>query len=130
MLNHSHIRHFSSVFVSLRDFQLITQNSSENITSRQSRFIYVNGYNAVTVSLALRELGNYRVIEGYCSLFNMATKTTISGFETIRVKFDINSDAHHVVYLKSHSVREEDKRTPNDRTLFVLNVPPYCTKVG
>ena len=77
-----------------------------------------------------RELGSYRVIEGYCSLFNMATKTTISGFETIRVKFDINSDAHHVMYLKSHSVREEDKRTPNDKTLFVLNVPPYCTKVG
>ena len=42
MLNHSHIRHFSSVFVSLRDFQLITQNSSENIASRQSRCIYVN----------------------------------------------------------------------------------------
>ena len=43
MFNHSHIRHFSSVFVSLRDFELITQNSSENITSRQSRCIYVNG---------------------------------------------------------------------------------------
>ena len=47
MFNHSHIRHFSSVFVSLRDFELITQNSSENITSRQSRYIYVNGLNAV-----------------------------------------------------------------------------------
>ena len=45
MFNHSHIRHFSSVFVSLRDFELITQNSSENITSRQSRCIYVNGRN-------------------------------------------------------------------------------------
>ena len=42
MFNHSHVRHFSSVFVSLRDFQLITQNSSENIASRQSRCIYVN----------------------------------------------------------------------------------------
>ena len=49
MFNHSHIRHFSSVFVSLRDFELITQNSSENITSRQSRCIYVNG-----VHIALR----------------------------------------------------------------------------
>ena len=46
MFNHSHIRHFSSVFVSLRDFQLITQNSSENITSRQSRCIYVNVLNS------------------------------------------------------------------------------------
>ena len=42
MFNHSHIRHFSSVFVSLRDFLLITQNSSKNIASRQSRCIYVN----------------------------------------------------------------------------------------
>ena len=33
---------YSSVFVSLRDFQLITQNSSENIASRQSRSIYAN----------------------------------------------------------------------------------------
>ena len=48
MFNHSHIRHFSSVFVSLRDFELITQNSSENITSRQSRCIYVNVFNIVT----------------------------------------------------------------------------------
>ena len=45
MFNHSHIRHFSSVFVSLRDFELITQNSSENIASRQSRCIYVNALN-------------------------------------------------------------------------------------
>ena len=60
----------------------------------------------------------------------MATKTTISGFETIRVKFDKNTEAFHVMYLKSHSVREENKCTPNGRTLFVLNVPPYCSKVG
>ena len=46
MFNHSHIRQFSSLFVSLRDFQLITQNSSENIASRQSRCIYVNGRNS------------------------------------------------------------------------------------
>ena len=45
MFDHSHIRHFSSVFVSLCDFELITQNSSENIASRQSRCIYVNGCN-------------------------------------------------------------------------------------
>ena len=37
MFNHSHIRQFSSLFVSLCDFQLITQNSSENNASRQSR---------------------------------------------------------------------------------------------
>ena len=49
MFNHSHIRHFSSVFVSLRDFELITQNSSENIASRQSRCIYVNGLEPISI---------------------------------------------------------------------------------
>ena len=53
MFNHSHIRHFSSVFVSLRDFQLITQNSSENIASRQSRCIYVNVANPEEVGQLL-----------------------------------------------------------------------------
>ena len=46
----NHIRHFSSVFVSLRDFQLITQISSENITSRLSRCIYVNGLHACRIT--------------------------------------------------------------------------------
>ena len=47
MSKHSHIRQFSSAFVSLRDFQLITKNSSKNIASRQSRCIYVNGPNSL-----------------------------------------------------------------------------------
>ena len=64
------------------------------------------------------------------TIFKMASKNIVSGFETIKVKFDEKQDAYHVLYLKSHSVREEDKRTPSGRTLFVLNVPPYCSKVG
>ena len=77
-------------------------------------------------------IASYSIIESWGVIGSLRdiARFTISGFETIRVKFDINSDAHHVLYLKSHSVREEDKRTPKDRTLFVLNVPPYCTKVG
>ena len=61
MFNHSHIRHFSSVFVSLRDFELITQNSSENTTSRQSRYIYVNGY--LTLKVRFSEKSPHHVIE-------------------------------------------------------------------
>ena len=40
---------YSSVVVSFRDFQLITQNSSGNIASRQSRCIYVNGIDSESV---------------------------------------------------------------------------------
>ena len=35
-----------------------------------------------------------------------------------------------MLYLKSHSVREEDKSTPSGRMLFVLNVLPYCSKAS
>ena len=59
----------------------------------------------------------------------MAADGRISGFATINVKFNEKQDVHHVMYFKNHSVREEDRRTPNGRTLFVLNVPSYCTKV-
>ena len=59
----------------------------------------------------------------------MASKT-VAGFHKIKVKFDENQDVCHVLYLKDHSVREENDQTPNGRTLFVLNIPPYCTKVG
>ena len=51
MFNHSHIRHFSSVFVSLRDFELITQNSSIGgpiqcvVSYRdQQRIVYIYKY--------------------------------------------------------------------------------------
>ena len=65
MFNHSHIRHFSSVFVSLRDFQLITQNSSENIASRQSRCIYVNDY---TCLLFMPDYLSYRILKSESAL--------------------------------------------------------------
>ena len=37
MFNHSHIRHFSSVFVSLRDFQLITGSPDMFISMGNTR---------------------------------------------------------------------------------------------
>lgn len=63
-------------------------------------------------------------------LTNMADEHEICGFNTIQVKFDESTEASHVLYLKPHSVREEDDRTPSERTLFVLNVPSYCNKVS
>ena len=58
MFNHSYIRHFLSVFVSLRDFELITQNSSENIASRQSRCIYVSGIYEGKYAISRKNLAN------------------------------------------------------------------------
>ena len=61
MLNHSHIRHFSSVFVSLRDFQLITQNSSENIESRQSRCKFVVNFIGLLQPVNMQVLTNFSI---------------------------------------------------------------------
>uniref|UniRef100_A0AAV2KFP8 Ribosomal RNA-processing protein 7 C-terminal domain-containing protein n=1 Tax=Knipowitschia caucasica TaxID=637954 RepID=A0AAV2KFP8_KNICA len=51
------------------------------------------------------------------------------GFSVISLKFCSSSEAEHKLYVKEHKVRDEkSSRRPLDRTLFVLNVPPYCTK--
>ncbi|KAK6471499.1 ribosomal RNA-processing protein 7-like protein A [Huso huso] len=50
-----------------------------------------------------------------------------SGFTAIPVKFQLTSKSHHYLYVKEHRVRSENNtRRPLDRTLFVLNIPPYC----
>ena len=47
----------------------------------------------------------------------------------IPIKFSTKSKAQHYLYVKEHSVRESHVTKPRDKTLFVLNVPPYCNKV-
>ena len=37
--------------------------------------------------------------------------------------------AQHYLYVKEHNVRESHVTKPRDKTLFVLNVPPYCNEV-
>ncbi|KAJ6656318.1 hypothetical protein lerEdw1_003821 [Lerista edwardsae] len=51
------------------------------------------------------------------------------GFTAIPVKFSEKYKSPHYLYVKKHQVREDtDPNRPPDRTLFVLNVPPYCTE--
>ncbi|XP_065808363.1 ribosomal RNA-processing protein 7 homolog A [Labrus bergylta] len=51
------------------------------------------------------------------------------GFTVLSVQFDSDSLSRHSVYLKEHRVRAERSSVrPLDRTLFVLNIPPYCTQ--
>lgn len=49
----------------------------------------------------------------------------------IPVKFSEKNQSPHYLYVKEHKVREEtDPKRPPNRTLFILNVPPYCTEVS
>ncbi|KAM7372362.1 hypothetical protein PAMP_009536 [Pampus punctatissimus] len=51
------------------------------------------------------------------------------GFTVLPLQFSSDSVAQHKLYIKEHKVRaEKSSHRPLDRTLFVLNVPPYCSE--
>ncbi|XP_022374784.1 ribosomal RNA-processing protein 7 homolog A [Enhydra lutris kenyoni] len=51
------------------------------------------------------------------------------GYSAIPIKFSEKQQASHYLYVREHRVREGTKSSwPQKRTLFVLNVPPYCTE--
>ncbi|KAM9346516.1 ribosomal RNA-processing protein 7 homolog A [Symphorus nematophorus] len=51
------------------------------------------------------------------------------GFTVLSLQFSCDSVAQHQLYVKEHRVRaEKSSRRPLDRTLFVLNIPSYCSE--
>ncbi|XP_036392095.1 ribosomal RNA-processing protein 7 homolog A [Megalops cyprinoides] len=51
------------------------------------------------------------------------------GFTALSLKFKADSTTCHTVCVKEHRVRaEKNSRRPLDRTLFALNIPPYCSE--
>lgn len=51
-------------------------------------------------------------------------------FAVLSLQFSPESVAKHQLYIKEHKVRaERGSHRPLDRTLFVLNIPPYCSEV-
>ncbi|KAM6437421.1 ribosomal RNA-processing protein 7 homolog A [Liasis olivaceus] len=51
------------------------------------------------------------------------------GYTAIPVKFSEKHQSPHYLYVKEHKVREgRDPKRPQNRTLFVLNIPPYFTE--
>lgn len=51
-------------------------------------------------------------------------------FAVLSLQFSSDSVAQHKLYVKEHKVRaEKSSHRPLDRTLFVLNIPPYCSEV-
>uniref|UniRef100_A0A8C5JGL0 Uncharacterized protein n=1 Tax=Junco hyemalis TaxID=40217 RepID=A0A8C5JGL0_JUNHY len=54
-----------------------------------------------------------------------------AGYAALAVKFAERQRSHHCLLVKEHQVREgADTAHPPRRTLFVLNVPPYCGPVS
>lgn len=59
---------------------------------------------------------------------NMASD--LAGFRTICVKSNEKCVSYHYLYCKKNETRGKDESKPQDKTLFVVNIPPYCTKVS
>ncbi|XP_078701188.1 ribosomal RNA-processing protein 7 homolog A-like isoform X2 [Branchiostoma floridae x Branchiostoma belcheri] len=62
------------------------------------------------------------------SFVELCGEFSVGGFSAVPVKFGPGCRACQLLYFKPHQVRGTDDSRPADRTLFVLNVPPYCTK--
>ncbi|XP_063848001.1 ribosomal RNA-processing protein 7 homolog A-like isoform X1 [Scylla paramamosain] len=52
----------------------------------------------------------------------------VLGFKVVVLKFSKESKTGHQLLWKQHSVRTHSDAKPVNRTLFVVNVPPYCDK--
>ncbi|XP_077357589.1 ribosomal RNA-processing protein 7 homolog A [Festucalex cinctus] len=51
------------------------------------------------------------------------------GFTVLPLKFNSDAKFEHKLFVKEHKVRSEtSSHRPLDRTLFVLNIPPYCSE--
>lgn len=49
--------------------------------------------------------------------------------EAMRVQFmREEASAVHTIYMKKHSLRQSTALLPNDKTLFTIGWPPYCSK--
>ncbi|XP_037782171.1 ribosomal RNA-processing protein 7 homolog A-like [Penaeus monodon] len=53
---------------------------------------------------------------------------SVLGFKVVELKFNKESTARHQLLWKQHVVRTYDMDKPAERTLFVVNVPPYVTE--
>ncbi|XP_076068813.1 ribosomal RNA-processing protein 7 homolog A [Oratosquilla oratoria] len=52
----------------------------------------------------------------------------VNGFKVLCVKFNERSKICHQILFKQHKVRTQNVQKPPDRTLFLINVPPYCNE--
>uniref|UniRef100_A0A8C5PT22 Ribosomal RNA processing 7 homolog A n=1 Tax=Leptobrachium leishanense TaxID=445787 RepID=A0A8C5PT22_9ANUR len=58
-----------------------------------------------------------------------STLVAPAGYIAISIQFSEERPTHHCLYAKEHKVREKvEQSRPLNRTLFVINIPPYCTE--
>ncbi|GLG94042.1 Ribosomal RNA-processing protein 7-like protein A [Gryllus bimaculatus] len=60
----------------------------------------------------------------------MATNEFPQGFKAVVAKATVQSSVIRWLFIKQHKVREPVPGKPTDRTLFVINVPPFCDETA
>ena len=55
---------------------------------------------------------------------------SLNGFKIIQIAFDKTVESPHLMYFKKHTHQKQNDLTPTDKTIFIVNVPPYCTRKG
>ena len=80
---------YSSLFVSLRDFQLITQNSSKNIASRQSRCAYVNARHRLDAGCGFYQLDQVCHLNSFCTILVRVIKLSPVGRIVLKTEFPV-----------------------------------------
>eukprot|EP00112_Aurelia_sp_Birch-Aquarium-sp1_P003106 Seg1347.6 transcript_id=Seg1347.6/GoldUCD/mRNA.D3Y31 product="Ribosomal RNA-processing protein 7 A" protein_id=Seg1347.6/GoldUCD/D3Y31 len=55
---------------------------------------------------------------------------SLNGFKIIQIAFNKTVESPHLMYFKKHTHQKQNDLTPTDKTIFVVNVPPYCTQKG
>lgn len=45
----------------------------------------------------------------------------------IWIRYDVTSSDRHQLFIKEHSIRNQEPEYPRGKTLFALNIPPYAT---
>ncbi|CAG2055572.1 unnamed protein product, partial [Timema podura] len=48
--------------------------------------------------------------------------------EAVPIKYNADTSAIHWLFIKEHSVQDKTAEKPAHRTLFIINVPPYCSE--
>ncbi|XP_045616917.2 ribosomal RNA-processing protein 7 homolog A isoform X1 [Procambarus clarkii] len=59
---------------------------------------------------------------------SVEARSSVLGFRVVGLKFSEENKGVHQLLWKQHTIRTHSELKPTDRTLFVVNVPPYCTK--
>lgn len=57
----------------------------------------------------------------------MTINKALGGFKTLWLRYEENSSDRNQLFIKAHTDKKYSKY-PKDRTLFVINIPPYATE--